>query len=92
MSVSARIEERLAALEPQSLEIVDESARHAGHEGAKGGGGHYRVVIVSERFSGLPIQRRHRMVYDALGALMSREIHALAIRALAPGEVQAEGH
>ena len=86
MSVSARIEESLAALEPEALEIQDESAKHAGHEGAKGGGGHYRLVIVSKRFSGVSIQMRHRMVYDALGALMRKDIHALAIKALAPGE------
>ena len=87
MSVSARIEESLAALEPEALEIQDESAKHAGHEGAKGGGGHYRLVIVSKRFSGVSVQMRHRMVYDALGALMRKDIHALAIKALAPDEI-----
>jgi BolA protein len=89
MNMRALIEERLRALEPQLLEVMDDSAKHAGHEGAKGGGGHYGIVIVSKRFSGLPLQRRHRMVYDALGPLVGKEIHALAIRALAPGEVQA---
>lgn len=88
MNVSARIEESLAALEPETLEILDESAKHAGHEGAKGGGGHYRLVIVSKRFAGVSIQMRHRMVYDALGALMRKDIHALAIQALAPGEIR----
>ena len=83
----ARIEERLAALEPESLDVLDESAGHAGHEGAKGGGGHYRLLIVSKQFSGVPIQRRHRMVYDALGSMMQKEIHALAIKAYAPEEV-----
>jgi BolA protein len=87
MSVSARIREELAALEPESLDVLDESAKHAGHEGAKAGGGHYSLVIVSKRFSGLPVQRRHRMVYDALGALMHKEIHALAIKAYAPEEI-----
>ena len=88
MSVSARIEESLAALEPEALDILDESAKHAGHEGAKGGGGHYRLRIVSKRFAGVPIQMRHRMVYDALGALMRTDIHALAITALAPDEIK----
>ncbi len=82
-----RIQERLAALEPVSLDVTDDSARHAGHEGAKGGGGHYSLVIVSKRFSGMAIQLRHRMVYDALGPLMHKEIHALAIKAYAPEEL-----
>ena len=88
MSVGARMKESLAALEPESLEIQDESAQHAGHEGAKGGGGHYRLLIVSKRFAGVPIQKRHRMVYDALGPLMRKDIHALAIKALAPDEIR----
>lgn len=81
-----RIRARLLALEPTDLAIDDDSARHAGHEGAKAGGGHYRVRIVSQRFAGLPRLARHRLVYDALGELMRREIHALALTALAPGE------
>ena len=87
MTVAAEIETRLAALEPEALEVRDESARHAGHEGAKGGGGHYALVIVSKCFAGKSIQLRHRMVYDALRPLMQREIHALAIKAYAPEEV-----
>ena len=86
-SVDARIRERLAALAPDSLEIRDDSHKHVGHEGARGGGGHYRVVIVSKRFSGVPAQMRHRMVYDALGPMMQRDIHALAIEARAPEEL-----
>ena len=86
MSVEELIRERLAALAPESVSIEDESARHAGHEGAKGGGGHYRLVVVSPRFAGQPLQARHRMVYDALGPLMRKEIHALALAAYAPGE------
>ena len=88
MNVAQRIEQRLAALAPESLEIVDESAAHAGHEGAKGGGGHYRLLIVSPEFAGKPAQLRHRMVYEALGPMMKNEIHALAIRAYAPGEIR----
>jgi BolA protein len=90
VSTAQRIEESLATLEPESLEITDDSARHAGHEGARGGGGHYSLVIVSKQFSGKPVQLRHRMVYDALGPLMRKEIHALAIRAYAPEELPAQ--
>ena len=86
MNVEELIREKLASLAPESISIEDESARHAGHEGAKSGGGHYRVVVVSQRFEGQPLQARHRMVYDALGPLMRREIHALALTAQAPGE------
>lgn len=87
MSTSALIQQRLAILEPDSLEIFDESGKHVGHEGAKSGGGHYQLVIVARAFDGKPAQQRHRMVYEALGPLMKREIHALAIRAYAPGEI-----
>lgn len=87
MNVPERIQEKLAALAPESLEILDESGQHIGHEGAKSGGGHYQLIIVSRQFSGKPIQLRHRMVYDALGAMMQKEIHALAIKAYAPDEI-----
>lgn len=86
-SIDTRIRERIAALEPESVDIRDDSHKHAGHEGAKGGGGHFRLAIVSRRFSGVSVQMRHRMVYDALGPMMQREIHALAIEARAPDEV-----
>lgn len=87
MNAGAAIREKLAVLQPESLDVEDESRKHAGHEGARSGGGHYRLVIVSRRFSGLSIQSRHRMVYDALGPMMQREIHALAIKAYAPEEI-----
>jgi len=87
VTVAERIEGRLSALNPESLEVVDESAAHAGHEGARAGGGHYRLVIVARAFEGKPAQLRHRMVYEALGPLMKHEIHALAIKAYAPGEI-----
>ena len=87
MTVAERIQQQLAVLAPESLEVLDESGAHAGHEGARGGGGHYRLVIVSREFTGKPPQLRHRMVYDALGSLMKKEIHALAIKAYAPGEI-----
>jgi BolA protein len=87
LSATELIRDKLSALAPESVSIEDESAQHAGHEGARGGGGHYRLVVVSARFAGQPLQARHRMVYDALGALMHREIHALAIQAYAPDEI-----
>ena len=86
MRVEELIREKLAALAPESLSIEDDSAQHAGHEGAKSGGGHYRLVVVSKLFAGQPLQARHRMVYEALGPLMRKEIHALALAAYAPGE------
>ena len=75
------------ALAPSQLEVVDESHLHAGHEGAKSGGGHYRVKIVSERFEGQRLVMRHRLVYDAVQGMMHTDIHALAITALAPSEL-----
>jgi BolA family transcriptional regulator, general stress-responsive regulator len=87
MELSERIRERLAVLEPQSVELLDESGRHVGHAGAAAGGSHFRLVVVSPRFAGRDKLARHRMIYDALGTLMRREIHALAIQALAPDEL-----
>lgn len=75
-----------AELAPASLEIIDDSHLHAGHAGAASGGGHYSVKIVSERFEGLRLVMRHRLVYDAVRAMMHTEIHALAITAIAPSE------
>ena len=86
MNVAEEIKRRLAALAPSTVEIEDESALHAGHEGARSGGGHYRLRIVAPAFAGKTTLERHRMVYDALGTLMHREIHALALRAHAPEE------
>lgn len=83
----ALIEERLrAALDPEDFEIVDDSAAHAGHAGARSGGGHFNVFIVSRAFSGKTPLQRHRLVYDALANLMHKDIHALSIKALAPEE------
>jgi BolA protein len=81
------IEEKLQILNPEAIALADESAQHAGHEGARLGGGHYQLTIVSKRFSGQPKLARHRMVYSALGELMSGKIHALALRTLAPEEL-----
>ena len=89
MNVHARICERLAALEPVDVELVDESSKHAGHAGWKPGGStHWRLTIVSPRFAGQPTLARHRMVYQALGELMQNPIHALAITARAPEETK----
>jgi BolA protein len=86
MSTTAAIREKLAALEPTHLEVIDDSAAHAGHAGARDGGGHYRVLIVSPRFADLATMARHRLVYDALGKLMDGAIHALSITARTPSE------
>ncbi|HEY0660033.1 MAG TPA: BolA family protein [Lysobacter sp.] len=75
-----------AALAPTSLEIEDESHRHAGHAGAKDGRGHFRVDVVSAAFAGLNPIARHRAVYAAVGGLMDSDIHALSIRARTPAE------
>jgi BolA protein len=85
-----RLRARLQALAPLELTVDDESALHAGHEGAKSGGGHYRVRLVSARFMGLSRVARHRLVYDALQDLMRRDIHALALTLLAPDEARSE--
>ena len=84
----AQIEQRLrAALAPQRLDIVDDSAKHAGHAGAReSGGGHYNVTIVSAAFAGKNLIERHRLVYGALGELMHKDIHALSLQALSPDE------
>jgi BolA protein len=78
---------RLAVLDPVQLKIIDESHKHAGHAGARSGGGHYVLHIVSAKFAGNTTVARHRMIYSALGELMKREIHALTIQAHAPDEV-----
>lgn len=82
------IRHRLAdALAPAHLEVHDDSHKHRGHEGAKAGGGHYRVVVVSGQFEGLNRIQRHRLIYDAIGENMRADVvHALSIQALTPEE------
>ncbi|HJS89453.1 MAG TPA: BolA family protein [Steroidobacteraceae bacterium] len=80
--IRAALERTLA---PLSIEVVDDSARHAGHAGAREGG-HYRVTLVSSAFAGRPQLERHRMVYAAVAPLIGRGIHALSILAQAPNE------
>lgn len=75
------------ALAPESVELVDESHLHAGHAGAKSGGGHYDLTIVGECFRGLNAVQRHRLVYTTLSEEMGSEIHALSIKAFAPDEI-----
>ncbi len=87
MSTADQIRERLAALEPESITLEDESAQHKGHAGAASGGGHFRLTLVSPKFSTLSTLARHRLVYEAMGELMQREIHALSITALSPEEL-----
>lgn len=82
----AQLRERLQALAPLELEVVDESAAHAGHAGAREGG-HFRLRVVAAVFAGRNTVARHRLVYEAAGDLMRGRIHALAIEALAPDEV-----
>ena len=74
------------ALAPQSLDVADDSHKHAGHAGARGGQGHFGVDIVSAAFAGKLPLARHRLVYAALGEMMQTDIHALAIRARTPDE------
>lgn len=86
MNTIELIREKLATLSPNKLEIEDDSALHAGHEGSKGGGGHYNLIIVSPRFAGQNTVTRHRMIYTALADMMQTQIHALSIQAFTPEE------
>jgi len=81
-----RLLRRLEVLQPERVEVTDDSHRHAGHAGAADGRGHFTVLVVSKRFAGLSTLRRHRLVYDAVGDMMTTDLHALSIQALAPGE------
>jgi BolA protein len=82
------IEERLAALNPELIELYDESGEHVGHAGAAAGGGHYQLIVVSRQFEGQSRVARHRLVYQVLGDMMQTQIHALAITALTPAELR----
>jgi BolA family transcriptional regulator, general stress-responsive regulator len=73
------------ALAPSALEIIDDSARHAGHAGARGGG-HFKVTLVSEAFRGRSALERHRLVYAAVAPLLAGAVHALNITARTPEE------
>jgi len=86
---TARIDRIRAALEqalaPSRLDIIDDSARHAGHAGAREGG-HFKVSLTSEAFRGKTAIQRHRLVFAAVDALMKTDIHALNIDARTPEE------
>lgn len=85
VDIETLLRQKLAFLSPLQFELTDDSALHAGHAGAREGG-HYRLLIVSERFVGHTRLQRHRIIYDALGELMRSRIHALSIRSLTPDE------
>jgi BolA family transcriptional regulator, general stress-responsive regulator len=88
MAVELEIREALmVALEPTRLDVVNESHLHGGHAGSPGTGeSHFRLLIVAPLFAGKSRIERHRLVNEALGDLLRHRIHALAIKALAPGE------
>lgn len=88
MNIKDRMIAKLeAGLAPTSLEIEDESHRHAGHAGAREGGEtHYRIKVASARFSGKGRIERHRMVYALLADEIAQGVHALALQTQAPGE------
>lgn len=90
MTIEARIREKLmTGLEPLRLDVENESARHAGHRSSPGTGeSHFRVLIVSPKFAGLPRIARHRLVNELLKEELAGKIHALALAAYAPGEPQ----
>ena len=87
-AIRTRLERRLDA---DHVQIEDDSALHAGHLGAQGGGGHYRVTVVSARFEGLSRVAAQRLVYQALGELMTTDIHALEMRTLTPEQWRQSG-
>ena len=85
MTTQDELTARLQTLAPSKLEIIDESHLHAGHAGNTGGG-HFKVLIVTEQFAGLLPLKRHRLVFAAVGDLMQQQIHALSIDAKTPAE------
>ena len=76
-----------AAFDPETLGVEDESYLHEGHEGAKDGRGHFRVLIITEMFEDKSMIERHRMIYRVLDDMMRLDIHALAIDAWSPDEL-----
>jgi len=80
-----------AALDAEHVEVVDDSALHVGHLGAHGGAGHFRLVVVSRRFEGLSRVAAQRLVYQALGDLMTSDIHAVEMRTMTPDQWATNG-
>lgn len=88
MSLVQQIEQRIREqLNPIHVEVMDDSHRHAGHEGAQGGG-HYHALIVSEQFRGVSLVEQHRKVYDLFQKEMKKQIHALVLRTMTPEQWQ----
>ena len=81
--IESTLREKLAALH---VDVVDESHLHAGHAGARDGGGHFRAVVVSKLFEGKNPVARQRLVYDALDDAMGADIHALSMKTLTPAQ------
>jgi BolA protein len=79
--LEARLHE---GLEATHVEVIDESHLHAGHAGAKDGGGHFRAVIVSDRFAGLNRVKAQQLVFGVVDEWMGREIHALSMKTFTP--------
>jgi len=88
-TIKKKLNERL---NPELIEIIDNSAAHAGHAGVQNGGGHYNVTIVADAFNDKSLLQRHQLIYQALGDLMKQEIHALGINALTPSENNKGSH
>ena len=86
-TIEDALKQKLAALH---VEVIDDSVIHAHHPGARDGGGHFRIVVVSEQFRGLSRVAAQRLVYEALAELMTRDIHALEMRTLTPEKWSAE--
>lgn len=85
--ISELIKKRITeALQPDILELIDDSQAHAGHAGTSSGAGHYNLTVVAKVFEGKSLVQRHQLVYQAVGDLMKNEIHALGINALSPSE------
>lgn len=87
MNTTNLIKEKLStALQPEFIQVLDDSQAHAGHEGAKSGGGHYYLTIVSNEFQNQSRIKRHQLIYSVLGDMMKHDIHALSIKAYTPEE------
>jgi BolA protein len=82
-AIRTRLEQAFATT---NITIQDDSHLHAGHAGARAGGGHFTVTLCSDRFAGLQPLARHRLVYEALSDMLQKDIHALSIKALAPDD------
>jgi len=91
MPRAERIKQLLtSSLEPTTIQVVDDSASHAGHSGVREhGGGHFQVLIVATKFTDINTLKRHQMVYRSLESMMQTDIHALSIQALTPDELKA---